>query len=137
VELNDLKNVVHYAMDYIAAQVEGEEPKSALDRLIDIPDRLLTLLKATSLAAATDVLVRVKSHYPDVDMIKVKGGAALRRCRSRALHVVHLSLRLEVVHPRRQPRPRNLESRTLLPDSSGRWSCGRSEMRGGPEMAPG
>jgi hypothetical protein len=24
------------------------------------------------LAAATDVLVRVKSHYPDVDMAKVK-----------------------------------------------------------------
>jgi hypothetical protein len=27
------------------------------------------------LAAATDALVRVKSHYPDVDMAKVKGGA--------------------------------------------------------------
>jgi hypothetical protein len=35
---------------------------------------LLTLLKATSLAAATDALVRVKSHYPDDDMAKVKGG---------------------------------------------------------------
>jgi hypothetical protein len=82
VELNVLKNVVHYAMDYIATQVEGEEPKSALDRLIDIPDRLLTLLKATSLAVATDVLVRVKSHYPDVDMIKVKGVAVLPFSRS-------------------------------------------------------
>jgi hypothetical protein len=74
VELNDLKNVAHYAMDFIAAQVEREEPKSALDHLIDIPDRLLTLLKATSLAAATNALVRVKSHYPYVDMVKVKGG---------------------------------------------------------------
>jgi hypothetical protein len=27
------------------------------------------------LAAVTDTLVRVKSHYPDVDMAKVKGGA--------------------------------------------------------------
>jgi hypothetical protein len=27
------------------------------------------------LAAAIDALVRVKSHYPDVDMAKVKGGA--------------------------------------------------------------
>jgi hypothetical protein len=27
------------------------------------------------LAAATDALVRVKSHYPDVDMAKIKGGA--------------------------------------------------------------
>jgi hypothetical protein len=25
--------------------------------------------------AATNALVRVKSHYPDVDMAKVKGGA--------------------------------------------------------------
>jgi hypothetical protein len=33
------------------------------------------LLRTTSLAAATDVLVRVKSHYPDVDMAKVGGGA--------------------------------------------------------------
>jgi hypothetical protein len=35
----------------------------------------LLLLRATSLAAATDALVRVKSHYPEVDMTKIKGGA--------------------------------------------------------------
>jgi hypothetical protein len=46
-----------------------------VDHLIDTPNRLLTLLRATSLAATTDALVRVKSHYPDVDMAKVKGGA--------------------------------------------------------------
>jgi hypothetical protein len=45
-------------MDMIVAQVEGEEPKSALDHLIDIPERLHTLLKATSLEAATDALVK-------------------------------------------------------------------------------
>jgi hypothetical protein len=33
------------------------------------------LLKATSLATGIDALVRVRSHYPDVDMAKVKGGA--------------------------------------------------------------
>jgi hypothetical protein len=27
------------------------------------------------LAAATDALVRVKSHYPDVDMAKIAGGS--------------------------------------------------------------
>jgi hypothetical protein len=27
-----------------------------------------------SLAAATDALVRVKSHHPDIDMVKVKEG---------------------------------------------------------------
>jgi hypothetical protein len=43
-----------------------------VDRLVDTPNRLLTLLKATSLVASTDALVRVKSHYPDVDMAKVK-----------------------------------------------------------------
>jgi hypothetical protein len=36
---------------------------------------LLLLLRATGLAAATDALVRVKSHYPVVDMTKIKGGA--------------------------------------------------------------
>jgi hypothetical protein len=46
-----------------------------VDRLINTPNRLLTLLRATSLAAVSDALVRVKSHYPDIDMAKVRGGA--------------------------------------------------------------
>jgi septal ring factor EnvC (AmiA/AmiB activator) len=75
VELRDLKGAANYAMDSIAVLVEGEEPKSVVNRLIETPDRLLTLLKATSLATATDALVSVKSHYPDVDMAKVKEGA--------------------------------------------------------------
>jgi hypothetical protein len=33
------------------------------------------LLRGTSLAAATDALVMVKSHYPDVDMAKIAGGS--------------------------------------------------------------
>jgi hypothetical protein len=73
VELSDLKGAANYVMDCIAVQVEGEEVRSVVNSLIDTPDRLLTLLKATSLAAATDALVRVKSHYPDVDKAKVKG----------------------------------------------------------------
>jgi hypothetical protein len=32
-------------------------------------------LRATGLAAVTNALVRVKSHYPEVDMTKIKGGA--------------------------------------------------------------
>jgi chromosome segregation ATPase len=75
VELRDLKGAASYAMDCIAVSVEGEEQKPILDCLIETLDRLLTLLKATSLAAATDALVRVKLYYPDVDMAKVKGGA--------------------------------------------------------------
>jgi hypothetical protein len=74
VELNDLRGAANYAMDCIAVPIEGEEAKSIVDRLIDTPNRLLTLLKVVSLAAATDALVRVKSHYPDVDMAKVKAG---------------------------------------------------------------
>jgi hypothetical protein len=74
VELNDLKGAANYAMDCIAVPVEGAEAKSIIYRLVETPDRLLTLLKATSLAAATDALVRVKSQYPDVDMAKVKTG---------------------------------------------------------------
>jgi hypothetical protein len=75
VELNDLKGAANYAMDCIAIPYEVEEPQSIVDRLIDTPNRLLTLLKATSLVAVTDALVRVRSHYPDVDMAKVKGAA--------------------------------------------------------------
>jgi hypothetical protein len=74
VELNDLKGAANYAMGCIAVPAEGEEAKSVVDCLIDNPNRLLTLLKETSLAAATDALVRVKSHYPDVDIAKVKAG---------------------------------------------------------------
>jgi hypothetical protein len=74
VELNDLKGATNYAMDCIVVPAEGGEAKSIVDRLIDTPNRLLTLLKATSLAAATDALVRVRSHYPDADMAKVKAG---------------------------------------------------------------
>jgi hypothetical protein len=47
---------------------EGDQEQSIIDRLVD-------LLRATGLAAATDALVRVKSHYPEVDMTKIKGGA--------------------------------------------------------------
>jgi hypothetical protein len=75
VELNDLKGAANFAMDCITVPTEGEEVKSVVDRLIDTPNRLLTLLKAMGLAAATDALVRVKSHYPDIDMAKVKAGA--------------------------------------------------------------
>jgi hypothetical protein len=75
VELNDLKGAANYAMSCIAIPEEGEKQRSIVDRLVDIPNRLLTLLRATGLAATTDALVRVKSHYPDVDMTKVKGGA--------------------------------------------------------------
>jgi hypothetical protein len=79
VELYNLKGAANYAMDCIAVSDEGEEAKSIVDRLVDTPNRLLTLLKATSLAAATDALVRVKSHYSDVDMAKVKAGSDVEK----------------------------------------------------------
>jgi hypothetical protein len=75
VEQNDLKGAANYAMACIAVPAEGEEQQSIVDLLIDTPNRLSTLLSLTSLAAATDALVRVKSHYPDVDMAKVGGSA--------------------------------------------------------------
>jgi chromosome segregation ATPase len=75
VELNDLKGAANYAMSCIVVPKEGEQQRSIVDHLVDTPNRLLTLLRATSLAAATDALVRVKSHYPNIDMAKIKGGA--------------------------------------------------------------
>jgi hypothetical protein len=75
VELNDLKGAANYAMSCIPVPEEGEQQQSIVDHLVDTPNRLLTFLRATGLAAATDALVRVKSHYPDVDMAKIKGCA--------------------------------------------------------------
>jgi hypothetical protein len=75
VELNDLKGAANYAMSCIPVPEEGDQQQSIVDRLVDTPNRLLLLLRATGLAAATDALVRVKSHYPEVDMTKIKGGA--------------------------------------------------------------
>jgi hypothetical protein len=74
VELHDLKGAANYAIDCIAVPFEGDEARSIVDRLIDTPNRHLTLPRATSLVVANDAFVRVKSHYPDVDMTKVKGG---------------------------------------------------------------
>jgi hypothetical protein len=75
VELNELKGAANYAMSCIPVPEEGNQQQSIVDRLVGTPNRLLLLLRATGLAAATDALVRVKSHYPEVDMTKIKGGA--------------------------------------------------------------
>jgi hypothetical protein len=75
VELNDLKGAANYAMSCIPVPEEGDQQQSIIDGLVDTPNRLLLLLRATGLVAATDALVRVKSHYPEVDMTKVKAGA--------------------------------------------------------------
>jgi hypothetical protein len=75
VELNDIKGAANYAMSCIPVPEEGDQQQSIVDRLVDTPNRLLLLLRATGLAAATDALVRVKSHYPKVDMTKIKGDA--------------------------------------------------------------
>jgi hypothetical protein len=71
VELNDLKNAAHFVMDMVETQVVGKEPKPAIDRLLAAPQKSVDLLKVMSLTAATKSLVRVKSHHPDIDMVKV------------------------------------------------------------------
>jgi hypothetical protein len=75
VELNNLKGAANYAMSCIPIPEEGDQQQSIVNRLVDTPNRLLLLLRATGLAAATNALVRVKSHYPKVDITKIKGGA--------------------------------------------------------------
>jgi hypothetical protein len=75
VELNDLKGAANYTISCIPVPEEGGQQQSIVDRLVDTPNRLLLLPRATGLAAATDALVRVKSHYLEVDMAKIKGGA--------------------------------------------------------------
>jgi hypothetical protein len=74
-ELNDLKGAANYAMSCIPVPKEGDQQQSIIDRLVDTPNRLLLKLRASGLAAVTDTLVRVKSHYLEVDMTTIKGGA--------------------------------------------------------------
>jgi hypothetical protein len=71
VKLSGLNVAANYAMSCIPVPEEGGQQQSIIDCLVDVPNRLLTLLRATGLAAATDALVRVKSHYPEVDMTKI------------------------------------------------------------------
>jgi hypothetical protein len=75
VELNDLKGAANYSMSCIPVPEEGDQQQSIVDRLVDTPNRQLLLLRATGLVVATGALVRVKSHYPEVDMTKIKGSA--------------------------------------------------------------
>jgi hypothetical protein len=45
VELNDLKNAAHFAMDILASQVEGGEPKPFIACLLAVPEKLLDLIR--------------------------------------------------------------------------------------------
>jgi hypothetical protein len=55
----------------VVAQVAGDETKSVIDWLIAAPEKVAELLRATSMTAAVEALVHVKSHFPEVDMEKV------------------------------------------------------------------
>jgi hypothetical protein len=61
-------------MDMVEAQVAGEGRKPAINRLLAAPQKLVDLLKAKTLTAATELLVQQKSHHPEVDMVKVGEG---------------------------------------------------------------
>jgi hypothetical protein len=43
VEQNDLKNVAHFVINMVAMQVEGEEPKPDMNRLLAMPEKLVDL----------------------------------------------------------------------------------------------
>ena len=74
VEIADLKEAAEYVMDMVAPQANPEEPTPLLDRLIAAPDRVTELLKASGKTAAVGALLRVKSHYPEVEVAKIEAG---------------------------------------------------------------
>jgi hypothetical protein len=88
VELSDLNGAANYAISCIPVPEEGGQQQSIVECLVDVPNRMLTLLRATGLAAATDALVRVKSYYPEVDMTKIQGGTDTRK----DLHALELEV---------------------------------------------
>ena len=74
VEIVDLKEATEYVLDMVAPQANPEEPTPLLDRLIAAPDRVTELLKVSCKTAAVGGLLRVKSHYAEVEVTKIVAG---------------------------------------------------------------
>jgi hypothetical protein len=73
-EVNDLKNAANHVMDMVEPQVAEEEAKPTMYQLLATAQKLVDSLRVMSLTATTESLVRVKSHHPEVDMVKVGEG---------------------------------------------------------------
>jgi hypothetical protein len=82
VEMSDLKNATNHVMDMVLPYVAVEEPKPLIDRLIVAPEKLTDLLRVSSLTNVVEALVRVKCHFHEVNMAKVRM-APIRRKTSR------------------------------------------------------
>ena len=74
VEIADLKDAAGYIMDMVAPQENPKEPTPLIDRLIAAPDRVTDMLKVSGKTAAIGALLRVKSHYPEVEVAKIEAG---------------------------------------------------------------
>ena len=74
VEIADLKDAIGYIMDMVAPQENPEEPTPLIDRLIAAPNQITDLLKASSKIVAVGALLRVKSHYSEIEVTKIEAG---------------------------------------------------------------
>jgi hypothetical protein len=75
VEITDLKRAAGYILDMVVPQTDEEEPKSLLDdRLIVALERVTDFLKSSSKTTSVGALVRVKSHYPEVEVANIQAG---------------------------------------------------------------
>ena len=74
VEMTDLKRAAEYIMDMVVPQEDPEKPIPMLDRLLVAPEKTTELLRETGCLAASGALIRVKSHYPEVNMSKIMDG---------------------------------------------------------------
>ena len=74
VEMADLKRAAEYIMDMVVPQEDPEKPIPVLDRLLVAPEKTTKLLRETNCLATSGALIRVKSHYPEVDMSKIMDG---------------------------------------------------------------
>lgn len=73
-EIVDLKNAVGHVMDMMIPRVDGEEPRSLVDRLVLSLEQVTVLLRQLIKTTAVETLVRVKRHYPKAEVTKVEGG---------------------------------------------------------------
>ena len=74
VEMTDLKRAAEYIMDMVVPQEDPEKPILVLDHLLVAPEKTTELPRETGCLAASGALIRVKSHYTEVDMSKIMDG---------------------------------------------------------------
>jgi hypothetical protein len=94
-ENSNLRGAASYAMGKFGPQPAEGELNDLVDQLLTIPTRVDELLKSSCKAAAVKSLIRVKPHYPEVEVIDLHGStrcgsSRIRDCYCVCTNVMHV-----------------------------------------------